>query len=241
MGGKLHVTAEGARYLALAFEKAAQGFAAKDILGATFGTHTNLVTVAVVDVGAFTTDIAALTFDVTGNADGLRRIHQESFAVGVINELDRLLFVALADRHGFSWSGIRFEESEQVKRRLYHGESYPLLTQSNGGRLSVQLGDDAADASLIKDHTEQFAASVWDKVAPFILNHHPEKVFLTGGGSMIPRVAEKLRSELGQLGISVGAVEGGVEPTEAARWLPWQQTGDGLQRLATAVGGASVI
>ena len=31
-GGKLHVSTEGARYLALAFEKAAQGFAAKDIL-----------------------------------------------------------------------------------------------------------------------------------------------------------------------------------------------------------------
>lgn len=35
MDGKAHVTIEGARHLALAFEKAAQGFAAKDILHAT--------------------------------------------------------------------------------------------------------------------------------------------------------------------------------------------------------------
>lgn len=206
-----------------------------------FGTHTNLVTVAVVDIGAFTTDIAALTFDVTRSADGLSAIRQESFAVGVINELDRLLFAALAKRHGFSWSGIRFEESEQVKRRLYHGEVYPLLTKADGEDLNVQLGGDATDASLINDHTQQFAASVWDKIAPFIQNHHPEKVFLTGGGSLIPRVAEKLQNELSLLGISVGAVEGGIEPTESARWLLWRQTGDGLQRLATAVGGASVI
>jgi hypothetical protein len=30
-------------------------------------------------------------------------------------------------------------------------------------------------------------------------------------------------------------------PPGTERWLPWQQTGDGLQRLATAVGGANVI
>src|SRR5690606_22960826 len=59
------------------------------------GGHSNLVTVMVVDIGAFTTDIASLTFDVTAMSDGLSAIRQESHALGVINELDKPLFDAL--------------------------------------------------------------------------------------------------------------------------------------------------
>ena len=215
------------------YVQAARGFA-------LFDNHANLITVAVVDIGAFTTDLAALTFDVTAPADGLSAIHQESHAVGVINELDKPLFVALGGQHGFSQFELSFEECEATKLEIYRDQpNWPigLLTPSRG---NIELGD-VKDRAMVATHIAVFTAAVWEKVAAFVEKERPAKVFLTGGGSMIEPVAAKLGQALQGIGISVGIVEGGNATTETAQWRHWEQTGDGLQRLATAVGGASVI
>ena len=213
--------------------QAARGFA-------LFDNHANLITVAVVDIGAFTTDLAALTFDVTAPADGLSAIDQESHAVGVINELDKPLFSALGNQHGFAQSELTFEESEATKLEIYRDRpNWPvgLLTRSQG---NIELGD-VKDREMVATHIAIFTAAVWEKIAAFVEKERPAKVFLTGGGSMIQPVAAKLREALNETGISVGVVEEGVATKETAQWRPWEQTGEGLQRLATAVGGASVI
>jgi len=121
-----------------------------------------------------------MTFDVAApddDGDGLQRIEEESHALGVINELDRPLFAALAARHGFDWAEVSFQEAEMVKRLVYRAASYSLLTKSVG---MVELGD-SKDRQLVEAHLDKFAAALWEKVSQFIDHENPSVVYLTGG------------------------------------------------------------
>jgi hypothetical protein len=270
--GKLCVNLQGARCIALAFEKADQGFAAKDVLrnvvrrnrggelmpdyGRMFGQqnvyiqaargfvlhggHDNLVTVLVVDIGAFTTDIASLTFDVSAMSDGLSAIRQESHALGVINELDKPLFDALGERHDIPLSNLSFRDSENLKRSFYNGTSYFLLTRSGGKDVSVELGN-TKDMQTIANVAGKFAEAVWKKLSPLIDEQKPERVFLTGGGSLIRPIATELKAAFNRRRIPVQDVQQDSVAMGAEVWRPWKDTGEGLQRLATALGGANVI
>lgn len=207
---------------------------------ALYGTHGNLLTVMVVDIGAFTTDLASLTFDFAAQADGLRAVQQESHALGVINQLDKPLFAVLADRHGFSWSDVSFNATERFKMNLYRGGSYPLPARVDGKPAVVDLGS-PADADLVREAAMKFAEAAKEKIAAFVGNQIPARVFLTGGGSLIRPVADALTAYFADLGIPAGVVEQGNEVVGNGEWRPWQQSGEGLQRLATALGGASVV
>ena len=173
------------------------------------GTHGNLLRVLVVDIGAFTTDVAALTFDITspGNemADGLSALAQESYALGVINELDKPLFAALAEKHGFTSTEVSFNDNELLKAKLYHRQPYTLLTRSRG---IIELGG-AEDAKLVATHMAKFAGAIWEKISAFVQKECPTQVFLTGGGSLIPAVALMLEKKLSQRLVSVAAIEAG--------------------------------
>ena len=200
----------------------------------------NLFTVMVVDIGAFTTDLAKLTFDFTTSADGLQMIRQESYALGVINDLDKPLFQAIGQSHGFSWNGHSFFETEDCKRNLYQNLAYPLQTNVKGSLVTLELGTEE-DQKLITSSTQQFAADVWDKIAVFSKNEVPSHLYITGGGSLIKEVAEKLRASIIGSGMRLVSIDNGegANGTEALR--SWSHTGENLQRLATAIGGASVI
>ena len=205
-----------------------------------FGNQQNLVTAMIVDIGAFTTDLAAMTFDVAApddDGDGLQRIEEESHALGVINELDRPLFAALAARHGFDWAEVSFQEAEMVKLLVYRAASYSLLTKSVG---MVELGD-SKDRQLVEAHLDKFAAALWEKVFQFIDHENPSVVYLTGGGALIPPVIESLQNRLRQRRVGIGIVDRGEGSTGSERWRPWEETGEGLHRLATALGGTSVV
>lgn len=192
------------------------------------GTHSNLVTVLVVDIGAFTTDFALVTFDVNEPADGMCHIRQESHELGVINQLDRLLFSELGRRHGFSWSDLTFQDAELCKKDLYHRKSYFL--QPNVGAALIELGN-AEDSQRIEQAATRFVAEAWSKIAAFIGGVTPSRAFLTGGGSLIPPLADNLRALCVSNGIQMGVVNDGDLPG----------TDEGLPRLATSVGGTSVI
>jgi hypothetical protein len=204
------------------------------------GTHGNLLTVMVVDIGAFTTDLAKLTFDFSEPADGLRALRQESHALGVINQLDKPLFQAIENRHGFSWARHSFNDTEGCKSNLYQNQPHPLLTYVNHSPVTLELGT-GEDIELITSATKRFATAVWEKIAAFATDEVPSHVYLTGGGSRIKDVAETLRASIIGAGMRVVSVDNGegASGTEAQR--SWRQTGEGLQRLATAVGGASVL
>jgi hypothetical protein len=195
--------------------------------GSIFGTHGHLLTVAVVDIGAFTTDIASITFDFHGDdmGDGLRYLRQESHVLGVINDLDRPVFSALKSLHGINWSEVSFKETEIVKQSLYHGKPYSLLVK---GRGTINLGDEK-DQEAVKTQAVRFAERLWETVSDFVKPQKPTKVYLTGGGGLIPALAEPLAKHLSTKGIIVA---------------PLTYSGDteqDLQRVATALGGASLI
>lgn len=196
--------------------------------GSIFGTHERLLTVAVVDIGAFTTDIASLTFDFNSDddmGDGLRYLRQESYVLGVINELDRPVFSALKSLHGINWAEVSFKETEIVKQSLYHGKPWSLLTKGQG---TINLGGEQ-DQETVKVQAAHFADRLWKKVSDFFKPQKPKKVYLTGGGGLIPALAEPLAQHLSANGIIVAPLTyaGSVEQN--------------LQRVATALGGASLI
>lgn len=205
-----------------------------------WGVHGNLLTVMVVDIGAFTTDLAKLTFDFNAEADGLRAIQQESYALGVINELDKPLIAALEERHGFSWADFSFEAQEDYKEKLYQNDPWPLLAIVNGERTTFELGT-GENHELAANATKQFATAVWEKIAAFGAGEAPSHIYLTGGGSRIKDVAETLRAKIVDAGMRFVTVAAGEAPTGTEDQRPWKHTGESLQRLATAVGGASVI
>ena len=205
-----------------------------------YGNRRNLVTAMIVDIGAFTTDLAAVTFDVVAPddlGDGLERIEEESHALGVINDLDRSLFTALAAQHGFDWAEVSFHRAETAKRIVYRGDIYPLPTMSAG---LVDLGD-SKDRQLVEGHLGKFADTVWQKMSPFIDRENPSVVYLTGGGALVPPVITSLARRLRHRRVRIGNVAQGKVSTGTARWRPWPDTGEGLGRLAAALGGASVV
>jgi len=205
-----------------------------------YGTRTNLVTAMVVDIGAFTTDLASITFDVTdphNGGDGLERIEQESHDLGVINNLDRPLFTELAVRHGFDWSEVPFRVAEMAKRAVYSGESYLLPTRSAG---LVALGD-GDDRSIVDRNLRGFSDALWSCLSQFIDREKPTDVHLTGGGSLIGPVRSRLNEQLRGRALRIGLVDAGGPMVGNGPLRLWHETGEGLHRLATALGGASVI
>jgi hypothetical protein len=206
-----------------------------------YGTQNNLLVAMVIDIGAFTTDIAAIIFDVAAAddnlGDGLKYIQQESYPLGILNELDRPLFSELGVRHNFDWSALSFEEREIAKRALYQGRAYALQPQ---GKPQIVLGE-AEDQKVVSAHCGTFAQALWDKVLGFVQSQKPSVVYLTGGGALIPPIVDALQKHFRQHNISLGNVDQDSVASGQQEWRIWNETGEGMQRLATAVGGASVI
>lgn len=177
-----------------------------------------------------------MIFDTRAEDDGLQSIKAGSHALGVINELDRDLFRAIGTRHGFDWAQLSFDESEIAKRKLHTGERVALLLPNFKG----EIGDEQ-DQTLVTQHVEAFAAKVWQKIKAVIKTQEPKIVFVTGGGSLISAVSTYLNANLRVEGITVTHVQGAAGQVGDAKWRRWEETGEGLARLATALGGSGVI
>lgn len=196
--------------------------------------------VAFMDIGAFTTDVASLTFDLArhdSSGDGLMKIRQQSYPHGVINDLDLPLFEDLCKRHHFQMTELSFMEHEQAKTALYNGKSHALLTKSAG---EVNLGD-VHDTQIVRKHVKEFTTILWAHVTKFLAEENPYEIHLTGGGALISPVAQMLEESLRAQHIMVKQVKEGASCSGDNPWRPWNNTGQGMHRLATALGGASVI
>ncbi len=213
--------------------KAARGFT-------LYGSHGNLLTVMAVDIGAFTTDLALLTFDFTEPADGLRAIKQESQPLGIINQMDRPFLSELEKRYGFSWAGHSFFEREECKMSLYQGRPFPLQTFINGTPTTLELGDEK-DGAQMDAIADRFTSGVCERIQKMASETRPSHVFLTGGGNLVKPIADRLKAFLEREHIRVVHVDGATETVGSDDQRPWNQTGENLQRLATTIGGASVI
>jgi hypothetical protein len=205
---------------------------------ALFEIRSPIVTTLIVDIGAFTTDIAALTFDTRSQHDGLADIRPESYPLGVINELDRPLFAAMGARHSFDWAELSFLESEIAKRAVYGGQSYSLLL--NNPPRTIEVGG-TTDSDLLSAQTTRFADQIWEKISAFTRSGSPSIVYLTGGGSLIAPVARLIKDRLKAEKIGCSDTSEAEAAEGVDYWRDWPATGESLARVATALGGSSVI
>jgi hypothetical protein len=161
---------------------------------------------AIIDVGTFTTDIAITNSNHLADIDVNRQV---SFRHGIA-DLDAEL-VRIVELQGGDIKKVSYAEFEIVKKIIYGGEPNDWVI----GDRSIRLGKDA-----MKDAITSFASHVVELCAPHLEN--AQIFFLTGGGCNIQILADRIRDKLTSLGL---------------RCIPEQVD----QRLATAIGGASVI
>jgi len=204
-----------------------------------------ILKILIVDIGAFTTDFALLTFDTRAEHDGLQNIDQQSsHALGVINQLDRAVFGKLEARYGFDWSTNTFDDAEKQKKKLYAGERVPILLTGFAG----DIGDEE-DHLSVTSQAAAFAGQIWAEMESLLQREKPRKVYLTGGGALIDPVIQVLLRKLSDAHCNHAVLKADADilpPTDLTgepmvEWTTLQDSNESLGRLATAIGGASVI
>jgi hypothetical protein len=199
----------------------------------------------VVDLGAYTTDIAPLIIDVVADiseyGDGITALNPTSSKPGISAELDQPLFQEIFSTVAFARSQVTFLEFELLKQNLYAGKTYVTATEKG----EIELGT-KDHLQIIDSHFERFADALWAMLQPVAAKHKPEWIALTGGGGCIARLSEKIRQRIGSAGFKVAPLgQGGTRQTLDAAALAgfraWSDTGIELTRLATALGGTNVL
>ena len=204
------------------------------------GFRRRYLRVFVVDIGAFTTDFAYAVFDFSDQhslGDSLSVLREDSIAHGVINQLDVPILDAISSRSGFQWSMSSDEEITLLKDALYRGGDYQFITSDNR---TIDLGGTADDA-LVEDRTQEFLEQMWRHAVPFLNEDSVDVAYLTGGGCLIPRISTGLQSLLRDKRIRVCPIPQPATQTADAKWRQWDHVEGGLERLATSLGGTSVI
>lgn len=191
----------------------------------------------VIDVGAFTTDFAAITLRPEGQADDPKppfTVRQHSVAVGVSHLDHHILAVLPKDKS--TWVGAAPPVVLEGFRRSVYSEGKPYRTVEVG-----PIGG-AADADAIRAGTDAFLGQLTVEATKFCDDMEPialQELILTGGGVSIPRVRESL----------VGAAKGsGREFVKTHAPGLKRGTADGLvhplkedmARGGSALGGASI-
>lgn len=213
-------------------------------------THRALV----VDVGAFTTDFALVTFPAEPGSRAT--IVQTSVALGV-SELDCAVIDAQPAEAGEALRAMSVRARNAVLRLLYRGGAAQVLGRASG-RLTI--GGDAGSRGVIAGLLDQFAARVAQATADFTSKHAAGSFLntrvLTGGGSMIGEVRRRtLALWSDRFG---GIVHDLLDPNEPERSLlckfdarrrPYYEPGaiearrvenQSLVRAGSAIGGCSV-
>jgi hypothetical protein len=169
---------------------------------------------AVIDIGAFTTDIAVCPIDGTGNVkinEGIQR----SFKLGV-SEIDGELANAIAKR-GAARDQMKEVEFKIAKEIIYSGRSYDTVI----GKMSVRLDHGSTDT-----HLARFAEQVVE-ICKECISGRPWYI-LTGGGFAIPLIRDRVKAALNELGM------------RSAQDSYFNDSDRLDLRLATALGGASL-
>ncbi len=194
----------------------------------------------VIDVGAFTTDFAALTVDTGGkpadsSAGAGFGIVQHSVEHGVTN-LDAAVRGALPEDKRAALDGL--------SRRDFSAFQVSAYTDETGYRLPDRrvLGGDA-DRDAVRSGLSDFARRLTDETAAFCQQLGPasmQELILTGGGSSIPAVRDALIAAAAQApgGTFVKTHAPGLKKSKAGP--PVDPLDDKLARGGSALGGASI-
>jgi hypothetical protein len=197
----------------------------------------------ILDIGAYTTDVAPLIIDLEKEmdqyGDGIEAINNFSVRYGVSSELDGPLLGELFSLVAFDRTVSKTEEIELIKEAVYAGKNY--FTTSG----SVEIGT-PAHQKLVSHHLDRFVTELWPLISKAVADHKPEWIMLSGGGSCIKRLAEILNRRIDREGPrSTPDVDlenpGLVRGQSGTGLYPWTSTDSGLRRLATSLGATSCL
>lgn len=198
-----------------------------------------LVTWATIDIGSYTIDVATirLDFDLSSQSspDAIESTTQSSFRVGIVDHLETPMLTGIGENHGIDMSIFSFTQIEEMKKELLGGNEYPVLVR---GRGEIVLGGEA-DREIVDQAIQYYVSKAWEAISARVNAEKPERVLFTGGGSLIEQVRKHLDERLGAHPISC---EGSFFPEPQPKvWREWHETDDALARLATALGGSSIL
>jgi hypothetical protein len=203
-------------------------------------THYPAYRALVIDVGAFTTDFAAVNLrpneETVDNPDVAFAVRQESLPLGV-SDLDAKVIEALPGEKG-EWLRDRAPalDWEDFRRAVY----------SDGkGFRKAEIGviGGSADADAIRDSLQAFAAQLTAEVTKFCDGLDAvgmQELILTGGGSFIPAVREAVLQVCQAGGRTFAKIHAPGLKRATGGSTPASKLDETLTRGGTAVGGASI-
>lgn len=194
----------------------------------------------VIDVGAFTTDFAALSIDTGGKlsdvTDGAGfAVKQQSVPFGV-TDLDAAVRAGLSDDKQKALDGLARKDFASFQESAYsEGKGYRLADRRVLGGDADRPAVDAALADFIKRLTDE-ATAFCQALGPASM----QELIITGGGSNIPVVRDALLKAAAALpGNAVVKTHApGLKKTFAN--TPVGDLKDKFSRGASALGGASI-
>lgn len=198
------------------------------------GSSERIFRMAIWDIGAFTTDLAILQFNVVDSShDGLFGCTQHSVPIGAYQGIELPLFGYLKDLHGFDHAKLSASLFTEVKKTVLAGKKYAYRTS--------ELGD-SDDQEVIGAVLENFVTDIWSQVQNLIGSETIHSTYLTGGVANIPRVAEILRKHIPNL-LVAGLPDSDEQLNLSKTYIiDWKEDGDaGVRRIATALGGCSFL
>ena len=199
----------------------------------------------ILDIGAYTTDAAPLIIDLEKQIDqygnGIEAINNFSVRYGISSELDNLLLGELFSQLSFDRARSTPMEIEDIKEAVYGGKKL----FSRLGTTEVELGN-TEHQQLLSRHLDRFVAGLWPLISNSVAQHKPEWIMLSGGGSCIKRMAEKLNYRIDRAySRSTPDIDldnpGQVNHQLVTGLTAWSSTGSGLKRLATSLGATSCL
>ncbi len=197
---------------------------------------------SVVDFGSFTLDAAKIKLDLDVgdfNTFPAETVSPKSWEIGIFNDLDKPCFSKLFELHGVNGHELSFETKELMKVALYAGDAYA----PQQGQLTI--GESDEDKCEIASKIEDYCNKAWDELKAYC--HESEVIALTGGGTCIAGVRDFFRKQCKNAGVKVIDIpaerETACVKSKSAGLFLWKDTGKegGLGRLATAMGGASIM
>jgi len=187
----------------------------------------------IIDVGAYTTDIGLISIDLSGR--GFFPLSETTSVPLGIYELDRRIGLALPAAVGGSLSALSGREWERFHRVIYT-ESREWDLPSGG-----VVGNTPEQRAIIAGTVTKFASDIAKAMNLFLDEHRPpciQEVILTGGGTNIPEVARRLRTDLASRGVSTFYLPKATPQAPGPRQV---EIPPNVVRGASAIGAASVL
>jgi hypothetical protein len=202
------------------------------------GTNPTL-TIGVVDLGSFTTDISLVTVDTRGDGDCIDQGIQKSYDLGVIKGYEKPLFEKLANNRDFAPEDLSFSQCESIKSAIAAGKELRLPLPS--GR--TEIFGTQEDIRISNSVAEKLADEVFQTLTAMINNSPVAIALFTGGGIAIEEVRKRLHSKCQAVGIYPYEPRGESDNVEVntAEVVTRQSKNKDLQRIATAIGSTSVL